>query len=253
MTPYFERFAEPLTGAKDIVGAIILDFRALDTLFEITVFGVAALGVYTLLRYASREAGDIEVTVIEKVKLPKTMGIGGIHSSPFVRVLAYVILPLSLVIGFIHIAYGHDQPGDGFTAGVIVSLAVGLWYVVFGYRDTKRLLPWLKSIELISVGILLIIITGVISAAITGILFAPVDFGELMGFEFPKNFHFNTGLLFEIAIALTVLGGASLVIDTLGRPKDIDLESLRIVEEISEMEKLGQVTRVDLSIGSEEE
>ncbi|MFU8773830.1 MAG: hydrogen gas-evolving membrane-bound hydrogenase subunit E, partial [Anaerolineales bacterium] len=153
VTPYFERFAEPMTGAKDIVGAIILDFRALDTLFEITVFGVAALGVYTLLRYASREAGDIEVTVIEKVKLPKTMGIGGIHSSPFVRVLAYVILPLSLIIGFIHIAYGHDQPGDGFTAGVIVSLAVGLWYVVFGYRDTKRLLPWLKSIELISVGI----------------------------------------------------------------------------------------------------
>jgi len=251
VTPFFEEFAKPLTGAKDIVGAIILDFRALDTLFEVTVFGVAALGVYTLLRYASKEAGDIESIVEEEIRKPKTMGIGGLHSSPFVRVLAYVILPLSLIIGFIHLAYGHDQPGDGFTAGVIVSLAIGLWYVVFGYRDTKRLLPWLKSVELISVGILLIIITGVISAAITGVLFAPVDFGEMLGIGFPKDFHFNTGLLFEIAIALTVLGGASLVIDTLGRPKDIDPESMRKVEEILEMEKLGQVTREEIPFHSE--
>jgi NADH:ubiquinone oxidoreductase subunit 5 (subunit L)/multisubunit Na+/H+ antiporter MnhA subunit/multisubunit Na+/H+ antiporter MnhB subunit len=253
VTPFYESFAEPLTGARDIVGAIILDFRALDTLFEITVFGVAALGVYTLLRYASREAGDIESMVLENVEKPKTMGIGGDHSSPFVRVLAYVILPLSLIIGFIHIAYGHDQPGDGFTAGVIVSLAVGLWYVVFGYPDTKRLLPWLKSIELISVGILLIIITGVVSALITGVLFAPVDFGEMIGINFPKDFHFNSGLLFEIAIALTVLGGASLVIDTLGRPKDIDFESMRKVEEITGLEWLGQVTREEPSFMEEEE
>jgi NADH:ubiquinone oxidoreductase subunit 5 (subunit L)/multisubunit Na+/H+ antiporter MnhA subunit/multisubunit Na+/H+ antiporter MnhB subunit len=253
VTPYYERFAEPLTGAKDIVGAIILDFRALDTLLEITVFGVAALGVYTLLRYASREAGDYESIIIERVKLPKTMGIGGLHSSPFVRVLAYVILPLSLIIGFIHVAYGHDQPGDGFTAGVIISLAVGFWYVVFGYRDTKKLLPWLKSIKLISVGILLIIVTGVVSASITGILFAPVDFGMMIGIEFPKDFHFSTGLLFEIAIALTVLGGASLVIDTLGRPKDIDFESMRKVEEISDLEKLGQVTREEGFLISEED
>jgi NADH:ubiquinone oxidoreductase subunit 5 (subunit L)/multisubunit Na+/H+ antiporter MnhA subunit/multisubunit Na+/H+ antiporter MnhB subunit len=247
VTPFYEHLAEPLTGAKDIVGAIILDFRALDTLFEITVFGVAALGVYTLLRYASREAGDIESIVIENVEKPRTMGIGGELSSPFVRVLAYVILPLSLIIGFIHMAYGHDQPGDGFTAGVIVSLAVGLWYVVFGYLETKRLLPWLKSIELISAGILLIIITGVASALITGVLLAPVDFGEMIGINFPKDFHFSSGLLFEIAIALTVLGGASLVIDTLGRPKDIDFESKRIVEEISGLEILGQVTREESS------
>lgn len=243
VTPFYEQFAEPLTNARDIVGAIILDFRGLDTLFEITIFGVAALGVYTLLHYASREAGDVERIVIEPGKRPKTMGIGGLHASPFVRVLAYVILPLSLMIGFIHMAYGHDQPGDGFTAGVIISLAVGLWYVVFGYHDTKTQLPWLKSVELISLGILLIIITGLISTALTGVVLAPVDFGEMLGINFPNDFHFNTGLLFEVAIALTVLGGATLVIDTLGRPKDIDPESLRKVEEISKMEILGQVTR----------
>jgi multicomponent K+:H+ antiporter subunit A len=250
LTPFYERFAEPLTGARDIVGAIILNFRAIDTLFEITVFGAAAIGVYTLLHYASREAGDIENIVIESSKKPNTMGIGGLHASPFVRVLAYVILPLALIIGFIHIAYGHDQPGDGFTAGIIVSLAVGLWYVVFGYRDTKRLLPWLKSVELISAGILLIIIIGIVSTFITGEILAPVDFGEMLAIDFPKGFHLSTGLFFEVAIALAVLGGATLVIDTLGRPKDIDPESMRKVEEISKMEILGRVTREEGSHSS---
>jgi hypothetical protein len=42
---------------------------------------------------------------------------------------------------------------------------------------------------------------------------------------------------------LTVLGSASLVIDTLGRPKDADRESTRQVEAISTLEKLGLVTR----------
>jgi multicomponent Na+:H+ antiporter subunit A len=37
------------TGATDVVAAILADFRATDTLIEITVFAMAALGVLTLL------------------------------------------------------------------------------------------------------------------------------------------------------------------------------------------------------------
>ena len=52
VTPFYEANAKPLTGAADIVGAIVIDFRGFDTLLEIAVFGMAGLGVYTLLRYA---------------------------------------------------------------------------------------------------------------------------------------------------------------------------------------------------------
>ena len=41
--------AEPLLGFPDVVGAIVTDFRGMDTIIEITVFSVAALGVLTLL------------------------------------------------------------------------------------------------------------------------------------------------------------------------------------------------------------
>ncbi len=41
--------AVPLLGFSDVVGAIVTDFRGMDTIIEITVFSVAALGVLTLL------------------------------------------------------------------------------------------------------------------------------------------------------------------------------------------------------------
>ncbi|MEJ2735012.1 MAG: proton-conducting transporter membrane subunit, partial [Anaerolineae bacterium] len=85
VTPFYEASAKALTGAKDIVGAIIVDFRALDTLVEIVVFSLAGLGVYTLLRYASQKAGDrAEMTTPVTAQLP-TLGIGGRETSPFVH------------------------------------------------------------------------------------------------------------------------------------------------------------------------
>ena len=40
--------ALPLLGFPDVVGAIVTDFRGMDTIIEITVFSVAALGVLTM-------------------------------------------------------------------------------------------------------------------------------------------------------------------------------------------------------------
>jgi multicomponent K+:H+ antiporter subunit A len=244
VTPYYENNAQVLVGATDIVGAILISFRAFDTLIEIAVFGMGGIGVYTLLRYASRKAGDKEeATVHEPSSQLSTLGIGGLHVSPFVRLLAYAILPLTLVVSITHILYGHDQPGDGFTAGIMISLAVGLWYVVFGYRYTKRRLIWLKSTQLIGVGLLLALSGAIISMAVNGTFFSQVSLTDYIDLPLPRGFYLNTGLLFELAICLTVLGSASLVIDTLGRPKDADQESTQQVQAIATLEKKGLVTR----------
>jgi multicomponent Na+:H+ antiporter subunit A len=47
---YFVEAALPLGHGRNIVNVILVDFRALDTLGEITVLGVAAVGVYALLK-----------------------------------------------------------------------------------------------------------------------------------------------------------------------------------------------------------
>lgn len=47
-----------LTGGKNIVNAILGDFRALDTMFEGIVLIIAGLGIYTLLHYKDRRGQD---------------------------------------------------------------------------------------------------------------------------------------------------------------------------------------------------
>lgn len=219
VTPFYEASAKVLTGAKDIVGATIVDFRALDTLIEITVFGIAGLGVCALLRFAARKAGDPFERLSPAVENPlPTLGIGGLQTSPFIHALAYVSLPISMVLAVVHILYGHDQPGDGFTAGVIVSLSLGFWYVVFGYYQVRTRLTWLRSAPFIGGGILLALLTALVAAAITGSFLGHVDFGQELGLPLPRGVSLSTSLLFEVAICFAVLGSASYMLDTLGHP-----------------------------------
>jgi len=148
------------------------------------------------------------------------MGIGGTQPSPFVRALARILLPTMLILGAVQMMYGHDQAGDGFTAGVIISLAIAFWYVVFGYEETRRQLPWLRPFSLIGAGLLLVILDASLAAVLTGSFFANLDYGAMLGLPLPKGFTLSTSFIFEVAICLTVLGGASMTLAALGHPKD---------------------------------
>ncbi|MCS7052783.1 MAG: DUF4040 domain-containing protein, partial [Ignavibacterium sp.] len=47
---YFTENSVPVGKGRNVVNVILVDFRAIDTLGEITVLGIAALGVYALLK-----------------------------------------------------------------------------------------------------------------------------------------------------------------------------------------------------------
>lgn len=221
VTPYYEQNAKPLTGAYDIVGAVVVDFRGFDTMIEITVFSMAGLAIYTLIRHASRKHGDKDQTPLPTWRWPRTiLGIAGAPTSPFVHALAYALLPIALMVALTHMMYGHENPGDGFTAGVIISLAVGFWYVVFGYQAVKAKLSWLNPFGLLAAGIGLALLAALSGAVVTGTFFAPVDYGQWLRLPLPKGFALSSSFLFEVAICLAVLGSASLMIDTLGHPLD---------------------------------
>ncbi|MEF2968585.1 Na+/H+ antiporter subunit A [Paenibacillus sp. M1] len=61
ITSFFENAYE-LAGAKNIVNAILVDFRGFDTMLEISVLTIAGLGVYTLIhqRAKRREQDETE-------------------------------------------------------------------------------------------------------------------------------------------------------------------------------------------------
>lgn len=242
--------AKPGTGAKDVVGSIIVDFRATDTLLEVVVFALAGAGVYTLLRFASQAAGDEESNVEafgQDLRHSKNRSslFWPVAETPFTRALALIILPLSLLLSFSHVIFGHDQPGDGFTAGVVSSLAVAFWYVILGYEGVHRTLPWLKPMRLVGLGLSLGIFTALMGLIFNGTAFSPVNFGDLMGLTLPYGVALSTGVMFEVSIFLAVLGGATLVIDTLGHPRERDPDAARQFSLLSGMELSGRVTTPD--------
>lgn len=227
VTPYYVANAKLLTNAKDIVGAILVDFRGLDTLFEIAVFAAAGLGVHMLLHYAARKAGDKEKPDPRPPAPDEhpALGVGGFPTSSLLHLLAYSLMPLALLLAAIHMMYGHDQPGDGFTAGVVISLAIGFWYVIFGYHTTKQQLPWLHSGYLLAAGLFLALLNGIASAYFGSGFLSHVDYGEMLNLPLPSGFNLSNSFLFELSICLTILGSATYILDNLGRPKEADPES----------------------------
>jgi multicomponent Na+:H+ antiporter subunit A len=66
LTEFFIESAEALAKGRNIVNVILVDFRGFDTMVEITVLSVAAIGVYALLksRPQQMESGDTAVSQV---------------------------------------------------------------------------------------------------------------------------------------------------------------------------------------------
>lgn len=230
--------AKALAGAKDMVGAIVVDFRGLDTMLEIMVFAFAALGIYTLLHYTVRKASGGQQAEPEERQNPpgEPRGSFGLPTSPFLHMLAYAVLPLAIILAITQLVYGHDQPGDGFTAGVTIGLAIASWYIIFGYNATKAKLTWLNPVRLIGIGLGLALVNALFGFAFGNGFFAPVDYGNLLGIlpYLPVGLAFSNALFFEIAICITILGASVLILDNLGHPTEADIESKALLTEIGQ-------------------
>lgn len=50
LAPFFIANSKPLAHGSNIVNVILVDFRGIDTMGEITVLAIAAIGVVALLR-----------------------------------------------------------------------------------------------------------------------------------------------------------------------------------------------------------
>ncbi len=118
---------------SNVVNVILVDFRGIDTLGEITVLAVAAIGLVSLAR-AARRPGDGR----------------GSSSLPFARLpvvdaWARLLYPSILVLSVYLLFAGHNQPGGGFVGGLTAGAAISLRYVAGGIsavRNSVRVPPW---------------------------------------------------------------------------------------------------------------
>ena len=65
LSGFFAENSYLLAHGRNIVNVIIVDFRAMDTLGEITVLSIAGAGVYTLLKLKPEDSQEIKMSQIE--------------------------------------------------------------------------------------------------------------------------------------------------------------------------------------------
>jgi multicomponent Na+:H+ antiporter subunit A len=58
ISSYYLENAYVEAGGKNVVNVILVDFRGFDTLFEITVLGIAALGIFAMIRLRLTRRND---------------------------------------------------------------------------------------------------------------------------------------------------------------------------------------------------
>ncbi|MDZ7829387.1 MAG: MnhB domain-containing protein [Halofilum sp. (in: g-proteobacteria)] len=124
-------------------------------------------------------------------------------------VMARVMLPLVLIVGVYIFLRGHNSPGGGFIAGLVVAIALVMQYMASGYGWAARRMT-IKYHALIGGGVLIAATTG-IGAMIMGYPFLTSTFDY---FHLPVvgKFELASALGFDIGVFLTVVGGVMLAL-----------------------------------------
>ena len=190
---YFAEFGPTLGHGRNIVNVILVDFRAFDTMGEITVLATAAIGVRALLRLA----------------LPGTIGSESVEvpTSPIFRTAARLLMPLLLLFAVFLLLRGHNEPGGGFVGGLVAAAAFALYAIAFGVARARQALL-VKPMTLLGAG-LLIALASDVPAVLRGQPFmtAQWTFGVVTA---------GTPMVFDIGVFLVVSGVALMMIFSLG-------------------------------------
>lgn len=160
---FFVENAYTKGGGTNIVNVILVDFRAFDTLGEITVLGIVAITVYALLRRFRPAA--------ESVRLPEQQIAQDVddgfdyrlkdgafkNAMAMPALLMTMLFPVIIAVAVFMLLRGHDLPGGGFVAGIILAAAFILQYIAHGtiwVEDRLRILPmrWIGAGLLIAGG-----------------------------------------------------------------------------------------------------
>ena len=147
---FFLAESKPGGGGTNVVNVILVDFRGFDTLGEITVLGIAALGVLAMLA-----AAPVSVARQDTDGRPWSNDRHPVILAAMVRPL----LPLALLVAVYLFLRGHNLPGGGFIAALVAGTALILQYVSDGSELAQRRLGWNYSV-LIGIGLVIAISTG---------------------------------------------------------------------------------------------
>ncbi|WP_317624550.1 monovalent cation/H+ antiporter subunit A [Rhodalgimonas zhirmunskyi] len=196
-------------GGTNVVNVILVDFRGYDTYGEIIVLGIAGLIIFALMEAL------LNGPAARKLRNADYSQDRSRDRHPLMMVIATrVMMPVAIMVGVYIFLRGHNQPGGGFVAGLVISIALLMQYMASGFAWTLRR----QQIEYHSM-----IGSGVVIAGLTGagawlggkpFLTSGFDYFHIPPIE---EFELATAMLFDLGVFLAVLGAVMLMLYSLSR------------------------------------
>lgn len=180
---YFFENAKFMAAGTNLVNVVLVDFRAMDTLGEISVLGLAYMGAYSLAKRRSR--------------LP-TFPAPHPSVTDWMRALSKYFVYGLVVFSVFYLLRGHNAPGGGFIGGLLLALALFVRMMTFKARTFA--IYWTTG--------------GLGLAYITAL--APALLGQHL-FEDFILFFGPTSLIFDIGVYACVAGAVSGLLEILMR------------------------------------
>ncbi len=193
--------AKPGGGGTNVVNVTLVDFRGFDTLGEIAVLALAALGMQALL---------------EGLRLTPMVGNARTRADRYPIMLEMMmrpLLPLALAVAVYIFLRGHNMPGGGFIAGLIAAMALLLQYLAAGIDyATARIRA--DMVRVLGAGLLIATATGLASW-----LFGYPFLTSAFTYVYPPvidKFELASAMLFDLGIFLVVVATIVVALSELG-------------------------------------
>ena len=226
---------ESVTGGTNVVNTILVDFRALDTLGEVTVLAVATLGIYALVRLVRHEPLTRPAPTLPPEGLPERRsrlrtgpGSGpdddhapvrvpvelfsgpGTVDSVVLQSLANGLGTVMVLASLWLLVRGHDAVGGGFIGGLTAGAAVVLFYLSHGHERVWHS-RWLRIAPLIGAGLLVGVGYGLIGLVRRSRFLAG---GKL---SLPGDVEVAASLAFDVGVYLVVIAMIVAIVRHLGQ------------------------------------
>lgn len=219
ISPFFLDKALTEGGGTNVVNVMLVDFRAFDTLGEITVLGIVGLTVFALLRRFRPAEQTTQPT--EQQRLPVTQkgrdlvdpdheGIAKLPAYLEVpAVLVRLLLPVAALFAAHLFLRGHNEPGGGFVAGLVIAIAFIAQYMFSGTRWVESRLH-LQPKRWIALGLLIAVLTG-LGSMVLGYPFLTSYTGHVT-WPLIGEVHLPTAALFDLGVFAVVVGSTLLLL-----------------------------------------
>jgi multicomponent K+:H+ antiporter subunit A len=213
--------ALPEGGGSNVVNVMLVDFRGFDTLGEITVLVAVALAVFALLRRFRPPKESLQLPAQQRLLAPDVVTdlVNPRHASDTAlgfmmvpAVLVRLLLPIAFVVSVYLFMRGHNQPGGGFVAGLVMSVAFILQYMVAGTQWVEAQMS-LRPLRWMGTGLLFATVTG-LGAMVAGYPFLTT---HTWHFALPLlgEIHIASALFFDIGVYAVVVGSTLLILTAL--------------------------------------